>query len=88
MNKKKNQVFSARQYLWICVLLLLYLLCHVKAKAEDETSKYFPTGMTWEEETVWPQQVSPQQVEYPATVFNTTLYEIGGDTLVGDVAYR
>jgi len=46
MNKKKNNVSSARQYLWICVLLLLYLLCHVKAKAEDETSKYFPTSMS------------------------------------------
>ena len=44
---------------------------------------YFPTGMTWEEVTV-----IPQAGNEPATVFNTRVYEIGPDTLVGDVTYK
>ena len=45
-----------------------------------DTSKYFPTGMTWEEVNVNPSM----EFEYE----NAHIYEIGTDTIIGNVTYK
>ena len=45
-----------------------------------DTSKYFPTGMTWEEVNVNPSM----EFEYE----NAHIYEIGTDTIIGGVTYK
>ena len=45
-----------------------------------ETPKYFPTGMTWEEIVVNP----GMELEND----NACIYEIGTDTIIGDVTYK
>ena len=45
-----------------------------------DTSKYFPTGMTWEEVGVTPDMGQ----EY----YNAHIYEISTDTIIGNVTYR
>jgi hypothetical protein len=45
-----------------------------------DTSKYFPTGMTWEEVNVNPSM----EFEYE----NAHIYEIGADTIIGGVTYK
>ena len=45
-----------------------------------ETPKYFPTGMTWEEIVVNPNMEQEDN--------NACIYEIGTDTIIGDVTYK
>ena len=46
----------------------------------ETTTKYFPTGMTWEEIVVNPNM----EQEYS----NAHIYEISTDTIIGDVTYK
>ncbi len=61
------------------------MLSPMLASAEDvrineTTTKYFPTGMTWEEIVVNPNM----EQEYS----NAHIYEISTDTIIGDVTYK
>ena len=51
-------------------------------------AQYFPTGMTWEEMSVEPPTVGKYPDDENAGIYGTNIYEIGADTLVGDVVYK
>ena len=58
---------------------LLFIVC-ILASITMQAQGYFPTGMKWEEVNVDPSM----ELEY----VNAHIYEIGADTLIGNITYK
>ena len=70
-----------KKFLFIFILMLSPMLASAEdVRINETTTKYFPTGMTWEEIVVNPNM----EQEYS----NAHIYEISTDTIIGDVTYK